>query len=106
QDYSLHHYHNHHHAHHHHHHHEEEREQAEGCRGGRCRSGYSSLRALGVSLGHALGPSFGSLCAAGGLLGATAGVRALVNRFTPRPQQFATLQYRAPPGGAHPPPPP
>ncbi|GIL67054.1 hypothetical protein Vafri_20488 [Volvox africanus] len=42
-------------------------------------SGFSSARALAASLGHAMGPSFGSLCAASGVLGTTAYLRAIVN---------------------------
>ncbi|PNH06266.1 hypothetical protein TSOC_007383, partial [Tetrabaena socialis] len=61
--------------------------------GGGVAGGYSSSRALLASLGHALGPSFGSLCAASGVLGATVYLRAVVNRLVARSRPAHALQY-------------
>ncbi|GLC46360.1 hypothetical protein PLESTB_001767000 [Pleodorina starrii] len=55
--------------------------------------GYSSGRALVASLGHALGPSFGSLCAASGVLGATAYLRAVINGVMSRSRRNPALKF-------------
>ncbi|KAG2447685.1 hypothetical protein HYH02_007145 [Chlamydomonas schloesseri] len=59
--------------------------------------GWWSGRALCASLGHALGPSFGSLCAASAILGSTAYARAVVNRILYRGRGDGYGQF-APPG--------
>ncbi|KAG2430278.1 hypothetical protein HXX76_010373 [Chlamydomonas incerta] len=59
-------------------------------------SSWWSGRALCASLGHALGPSFGSLCAASAILGSTAYARAVVNRILYRGRSDGLGHYAQP----------
>ncbi|GLI61528.1 hypothetical protein VaNZ11_003912 [Volvox africanus] len=56
-------------------------------------AGFSSSRALVASLCHALGPSFGSLCAASGVLGTTAYLRAIVNGTMAGSRRSSALKF-------------